>query len=203
MWSWVWGSTGEHCGNNPRSHSSVCRARAQGNSRRNTAQALGVFWVTWAPAGDSPQPRAGRTRGLCLSPAGWSWFPTELTPLLWQGAAVMGALCSGTHLPSQEPNFPLLFLFLLPVPSWVGWFCFYGFTFTKPLLQSSHQVAINPEITLLLNTNYFVFLKARALKASSQKKKIFVGSTEASPGCLTPISLFGELVMCFPLDART
>lgn len=135
------------------------------------------------------------------SRGGWSWFLTELC--CGERAAVMGALCSGRHLPSQEPNFLLLFLFLLPVPSWAVWFCFYGLTFIKPLLQSSHQVVINPEITRLLNTNYFVFLKTRALKVLSQKKKIFVGSAEASPGCLTHISLFGELVMCFPLDACT
>lgn len=152
--------------------------------------ALGL--VPWACAGDSP-PAFGCTCPQQLIP-----HRAVLTALLCPRAAVMGALCSGTHPPSQEPNFPLLFLFLLPVPSWAGWFCFYGFTFTKPLLQYSHQVAIKPEITLLLNTNDFVFLKGRALKVLSQEKKIFVGSAEASPGCLTPISLFGELVIVSP-----
>lgn len=156
-----------------------------------------------------PQPWAGghggrRTQWLCLSPAaaGWELIPHWTDAPAVAKAAVMGARCSGRHLPSQEPDFPLLFLFLLPVPSWAVWFCFYGFTFTKPLLQSSHQVVINPEITLLLNTNYSVFLKARALKVLSQKKEIFVGSAHISPGCLTHISLFGELVM-FSLDACT
>lgn len=167
MWNWVQGSTGEHCGNNPRNDSSMCRARAQGNRKSvPTAQALGVFWgylgfcrgffLSLVQVAVEEGGRNGCTCPHQLLQGG-SWFLTELcrrelTPLVWQRAAVMGALCSGRHLPSQEPNFLLLFLFILPVPSWAVWFCFYGFPFTKPLLQSSHQVVINPEITLLLNT---------------------------------------------------